>query len=46
MKTNIHFWPYLAKFFLEREMLQTKAVKKIETHFMLLLFFPFKSCRL
>jgi hypothetical protein len=43
MKNSIHFWPYLAHFFLEWEMLQTKAVKKIKTHF--LFNSPFlKSC--
>ena len=31
MKTNIHFWSYLAQFFLEWEMFQTKVVKKIKT---------------
>ena len=32
MKTNIHFWSYLAQFFLEWEMFQTKVVEKIKTH--------------
>jgi hypothetical protein len=32
MKTNIHFRSYLADFFLEREMFQTKVVEKFETH--------------
>ena len=32
MKTNIHFWSYLAQFFSEWEMFQTKVVEKIKTH--------------
>jgi hypothetical protein len=32
MKTNIHFWSYLAQFFLEWEMFQTKVVEKIKRH--------------
>jgi len=31
MKTNTHFLSYLAHSFVEREMFQTKAVKKIKT---------------
>ena len=34
MKTNIHFLSYLAHFFVELEMFQTKVVEKIKTHFM------------
>jgi len=30
MKTNIHLWSYLAHFFLEWEMLQTKVVEEIK----------------
>ena len=33
MKTNIYFWSYLAQFFLEREMFQTKIIEKIKTQF-------------
>jgi hypothetical protein len=33
MKTSIHFWSYLAQFFLEWEMFETKVVKKIKTRF-------------
>jgi len=45
MKTNKHFW-YLAQFFLELEMFQTKAVEKIKkTHILCSIFFPRKSCR-
>ena len=32
MKTNIHLWLYLAQFFLEPEMFQTKVVEKIKSH--------------
>jgi len=32
MKTDIHYWSYLALFFLEWEMFQTKVVEKIKTH--------------
>jgi len=32
MKTNVHFWLYLARFFLEWEILQTKVVEKIKIH--------------
>jgi hypothetical protein len=32
MKTYVHLWQYLTKFFLEWETFQTKAVEKIETH--------------
>jgi hypothetical protein len=32
MQTNIHFWSYLARFFLEWEMFETKGAKKIKTH--------------
>jgi hypothetical protein len=32
MKTNIHFWSYVAQFLLEWEMFQKKLVEKIETH--------------
>jgi len=35
MKTNVHFWSYLAEFFLEWEMFQTNVVEKMKTHFML-----------
>jgi hypothetical protein len=34
MKTNIHFWSYLAHFFLEWEIFQAKFAEKIKTHFM------------
>jgi hypothetical protein len=31
MKTNIHFWSYLAQFVLEWEMFQTEVIEKIKT---------------
>jgi hypothetical protein len=34
MKTVVHLWQYLAQFFLEWEMFQTKVVENIKTHFM------------
>ena len=36
MKTNIHFWSYLAQFFLEWEMFQTSFVKKIKKKYFVL----------
>ena len=46
MKTFLHLWQYLAKFWLEREMFLTKVVEKIKT--LILCWAPFfrKSCRL
>jgi hypothetical protein len=32
MKTNKHFWSYLAQFLLEWEMFQIKIVEEIKTH--------------
>ena len=32
MKTDIHFWSYLAQFFLQWKIFQTKVVEKIQTH--------------
>ena len=40
MKTNIHFLSYLANFFLECGMLQTKVVGKIKTHILCLMTPP------
>jgi len=37
--TDIHFWSFLAHFFLEWEMFHTKVVEKIKTHFMFRTFF-------
>jgi hypothetical protein len=46
MKTDIHFWPYLAEFFLEWEMFQTKIVEEIKTRFLCSVTFFRKSRRL
>jgi hypothetical protein len=46
MKTDIHIWSYLAQFFLEWEMLQTKIVEEIKTHILCSVTFVRKSCRL
>jgi hypothetical protein len=47
MKTCAHLWSYLAEFFLEWEMLHTKAVEKTKTHILcsITFFLPRKSCR-
>ena len=39
MKTDIHFWSYLAQFFSEWKMFQTKVVEKIKTYFVFSNFF-------
>jgi len=47
MNTNVHFLSYLAHFFLEWEMSQTKVADKIKTRFLYSVTFFFrKSCRL
>ena len=46
MKINTHSLSYLAHFFLEREMFQTKFVEKIKTHIFCSVTFFRKSCRL
>ena len=44
MKTDIHYWSYLAQFFLEWEMLQTEVVQKNQnTHFMFNNIFFFRK---
>jgi hypothetical protein len=40
---SVHLWSYLAEFFSEWEMFQTKAVQKIKTHFVFSDFFPENS---
>ena len=40
MNTNIHLWSFLAQFFSELEMFQTKVVDKIETHILHSIIFP------
>ena len=44
MKTNIHFWSYLAHLFLEWEMFQTKVVEKTKTHILCSVILPRKLC--
>ena len=46
MKTKIHFLSYLAHFFLEWEMFQTKIVEKIKTHILCSATIFLKSYRL
>jgi hypothetical protein len=46
METDVHLWPYLAKFFLEWEMFQTKVVQKIKTHILCSIRCSRKSWRL
>ena len=46
MKTNIHFWSYLAHFFLELEIFQTNGVENIKTHILYSITFFRKSYRL
>jgi len=46
MKTETHFWSYLAQFFLEWEMFQTNVVQKIKTHILCSVTFFRKLCRL
>jgi hypothetical protein len=45
MKTDVHFWSYLARFFLEWEMFQTKVVEEIKTHILCPVSFLWKSFR-
>jgi hypothetical protein len=46
VKTDVHLWQYLAEFFLQWEMFQTKVVEKIKTHILCSITFLRKSCRL
>ena len=39
MKTNAHFWSYLAEFFVKWEVFQTDVAEEIKTHFMFSNFF-------
>ena len=45
MLTKMHFWSYLAQFFLEWKIFQIKLYRKTNTHFMFSNFF-FKLRRL
>ena len=46
LKRNINFWSYLAQFFLEWEMFQTKVVQNLETHILWSITFFRNSCLL
>jgi hypothetical protein len=46
MKTDINFWSYLAQFFFEWEMFQTRVVEKFKTHILFSVTFSQKSRRL
>jgi hypothetical protein len=46
MNVPTHFLSYLAHFFLEWEMFQTKVVEKIKTHILCSVSLLRKSCRL
>jgi hypothetical protein len=46
METNMHFWSYLAQFFLEWEMFQTNVVEEIKTHILCSVTIFRKSYRL
>jgi hypothetical protein len=43
MQTSIHFWSYLAKFFLEWKIFQIKVVEKIEAHILFSVTFFFSK---
>jgi len=44
MNANVHLLSYLAQFFLEREMFQTKAVDEIKTDILCSITFFRKFC--
>ena len=44
MKTFVHLWQYLPKFFLEWLIFQTKVVEKVKTHILCAITFLRKSC--
>ena len=46
MKTDIHYWSYLAQLLLEWEMFQTEVVEKTKTHIVCSVTFSLKSYRL
>ena len=46
MKMFLHLWQYLAEFFLEWGMFQTKVVEKIKTRILCSVTFFLRSCRL
>jgi len=46
MKTDMHFWSYLAEFYLEWEMFQAKVEEKVKTDILFINIFPRKLCLL
>jgi hypothetical protein len=46
MKATVHFWSYLAQFFLGWEIFQTKVIEKMKTHGLYSVIFYRKSYRL
>jgi hypothetical protein len=45
MKTYVHVWQYIAEFFLQLEMFQTKVVEKTKIHILWSVPLSRKSCR-
>ena len=43
MTTNIYLWSYLAQYFLEWKMFQTKVVDEIKTHVLHAITFSFEN---
>ena len=46
MKTNMHFWLYLSRFFLELEVFQANALENIKIRILCLITFFLQSCPL
>jgi hypothetical protein len=46
MNTSVHLWWYVAEFFLERDMFQTKIVGEVKTHILCSVSIFWKSFRL
>ena len=46
MKTNVHFWSYLAEFFLELEVFKTNSEEEIKYILYSITVFSKKKCRL
>jgi hypothetical protein len=46
MKTNTFLWQYLAQFFLEWEIFETKILEKVRTYILFSNFFFRNTCRL
>jgi len=45
MKTYVHIWEYLAEFFVQLEMFQTRVVEKTKIHILWSVTFSRKLCR-